>query len=895
MDPSRLRYPRSQIVLALLVASLTLSASSAAAQDITGALQGTVLTADGKPEPEVRVSVSGPYLQGARETTTDRAGFFQFLALPPGHYGLKLARIGLQPVEVREIVVELGRTTAVGPLTVTPQPIELPPLVVTQAPLKLDPVHTTAGGNLSARDYDALPVDRDYKSLITVLPHANQSYRGDAVNVGGSTGLENQYYIDGVNVTDATTAERATSLPHDFVRAVDVKSGGYEAQYGRALGAVINAVTYSGTNDFESSVFGFTQPVALSMATRKAPVIAERGAVSYDYGARMSGPVVRDRLWFSAAVNPRIDRVEKDISGQGFFPDRTSAVRFASKLTWRARPSTNIELSVFGDPTTRDRVIPPDPAISTVLNPGALLAREESGGTIASLRATVAPSRDLLLQASVSRQWDRFSSQPGTPAGSAVQYIDYVNSTLEGGLYYPVRETKGRTSASARASIMRSHHTLVAGAEYEDASSKSAVDNSYISRLDSTTWMLGHEAYDGRFHNRSPAAYLQDTWRITDRVAVNAGLRWSGQFMSGESGRTAQKITDEWQPRAGFIWQPGRVASQRVFGSYGRYYQMLPTNIPRLFFVDYLATYSYYSSDPRVPGTTPYDVVDGSTSEAAFTKQIPGLHAENFDEFTLGYERLLGPDTRLTVRGMRRDLRSSFEWGVDLSRANIWVLGTPGEGDFSFLPKPTRAYTALEVAAEGTWRRLRYRSSYVLSRTRGNFPGLFSSDQGVGNPGMAASFSMPHQAVNSSGDLPNDRTHVFKLSTACEPGFGITTGAFFTFESGVPINEFAAGPWGPLRPAFVAPRGSAGRTPALWNLDLRLTCALPWMRGSRAQLLADVLHVGSPRRATLVDEMHYPTLDGSGNPDLLNPNPNYKRPIAYQPPMAGRIGLQVSF
>lgn len=879
----------------LCVLALAVVVSPVAAQDITGALQGTLVSPEGKPEPEVRVLVSGPNLQGSRETTTDRGGFFQFLALPPGRYVLNATRVGLRPLEVREIMVGLGRTTAVGRLTVATQPVEMAPIVVEHAALKLDPVHTTAGGSLSAKDYDALPVDRDYKSLISVLPLANKSYRGDAVNVGGSTGLENQYYIDGVNVTDARAGERATNLPHDFVRAVDVKSGGYEAQYGRALGAIVNAVTYSGTNDFESSVFGFVQPTALSMTPRASSAIAEAGAVSYDFGARLSGPLVRDRLWFSAAANPRIDRVRKEIIGHGFFPDRTSAVRFASKLTWRASQATNVELSVFGDPTVQDWVMPLAVGVGSVTSPDPLLARVESGGTVASLKATWAPRTSFLLQTTAARQWDRSLWKGLTDAAQGQGYVDWFDGFQSGGIGARLKEDRGRTSLATRATLTLKRHTVVGGAEYDDASVTSDAEFDNLYRVDSTTWVVDHQAYAGTFHNRVPAAYLQDTWRLTDRFALNAGLRWSGQYMVGASGRTAQRITDEWQPRAGFSWELGRDAEQRVFGSYGRFYQALSANIAVLWFVDYLATFSYYSSDPRVPGAAPYDVINGSSLESDYAHQIPGLHADNFDEYTLGYERLLGPEAKLTVRGIRRDLRSNFEWGVDLSRANIWVLGTPGKGDFSFLPAPRREYTALELAAEGSWRRLRYRTSYVLSRNWGNYPGLYSSDQNIGNPGQALSFSMPNQAVNSTGYLPNDRPHVFKLSTAHETGFGLTSGAFLTLESGAPINEFAAGPWGPNRPSFVVPRGSAGRTPALWNLDLRVSYALPMTRGPHARVVADVLHFGNPRRATQVDEVHYPTLDANGNPDTSNPNPNYRHPIAYQPPMAGRIGLQVGF
>lgn len=55
----------------------------------------------------------------------------------------------------------------------------------------------------------------------------------------------------------------------------------------------------------------------------------------------------------------------------------------------------------------------------------------------------------------------------------------------------------------------------------------------------------------------------------------------------------------------------------------------------------------------------------------------------------------------------------------------------------------------------------------------------------------------------------------------------------------------------------------------------------------------DALHVGNPRRATQVDEMHYTPLDENGNP--ASPNPQYKQPVAYQAPMAARLGLEISF
>ena len=144
-----------------------------------------------------------------------------------------------------------------------------------------------------------------------------------------------------------------------------------------------------------------------------------------------------------------------------------------------------------------------------------------------------------------------------------------------------------------------------------------------ILRTDTTAWWTNFEAYSGSFHNRSPATYVQDTWRISDRLALNAGLRWSGQYLIGASGHTAQRIPDEWQPRAGFSWGLGSNGAHRVFGSYGRYYMTSPTNIAVLWFVDYTAIYSSYSTDPRNPGAVVSLTLPSNRRAPARTPALP--------------------------------------------------------------------------------------------------------------------------------------------------------------------------------------------------------------------------------------------------------------------------------
>ncbi len=285
-------------------------------------------------------------------------------------------------------------------------------------------------------------------------------------------------------------------------------------------------------------------------------------------------------------------------------------------------------------------------------------------------------------------------------------------------------------------------------------------------------------------------------------------------------------------------------------------------------------------------------MLDFTTYETAFLRSIEGAEPERFDEITLGYERLLSRATTLTLRGIRRHLGTTFQQGVDFSRSPYFFLGTPGRGDLAFLPKVRRDYLALEVEVNGRWREVQFRTSYVLSRTWGNYTGLYGSDVYFGNPGVNYGLNMPHQAPNSTGFLPNDRPHALKFAGTYQLLRGLSVGAFFTWQSGTPINEFGAGPGG-ASGAFLVPRGSVGRTPSIGDFNLRISYDAQPARGVQSRGFLDLLHVGNPRTTVRVDQIHFQAIDAEGN--QITPNPNYLLPTAFQPPMAARLGMELRF
>jgi hypothetical protein len=866
------------------------------AQETTGSMRGQVVAKSGEPIAGIPAIISGHDLLGSRSASTDSQGFFQVLALPPGVYSVRISRIGSRLVLLEDVAVGLGQTTSLPTITLEESPIQLEPVRVTAPRLSIDALHTDIGATLSAADYAELPGDRDYKSMMSILPHANESNRGDPINVAGATGLENMYYVDGVNVTTPLKAETGTGLPYNFVRAVEVKTGAYQAQYGNALGALVNAVTYSGTNDFEANIFAYGTHSGLRARPRAEPTLRESKAASYDIGLRVSGPVLRDRIWYSAAYNPRVDRVAREIQGQGEFTDRTNSRFFAGKLTWQSSPATEIQLSAFGDPTGRHAVAVPSgaPAGLTPLNPDPYLTRLRRGGWVRALHVTRTFGERGLLEASLSRSDSRQTTEGETEvARTTPRVVDQFTRTISGGMGIVENSTMARSSAMLRGTVSARSHTVVIGGELEDAAANRSVYTNAGFRVQRDAlgrFMAFTEGGGGEFHNRMPISYLQDSWRVTEGFTLNVGTRWSSQTLYGASGRVAQRFPNELQPRVGFIWQLGESKSQALFGSVGRFYQQLPLNLVSLFYVDHAFLISFYSTDPRQPGAVADSVSDFSSLESDAPRNIPHVNAEHFDEISLGYERVVGKSARVTARLIRRELRSSYQWGFGPQGI---VFGTPGKGDFAFLPKPVRRYSGLELTASGETRSVRYRSSYVLSRNWGNYTGYYEPDFGFANPGGNAGFIAPHQAVNSEGLLPNDRTHVFKLSGETNLPGGVNTGITFSWESGSPLNEFAPSPTAGLaiQRAFVVPRGSAGRTPSLWDASVRLAYPMRALIGVDSRVLFDVLHIGNPQRAVWVDELKYRV---NKNGSFTNANANYGAPIAFQRPMMARLGWELN-
>jgi hypothetical protein len=881
-----------RVLGSLLLVALALGAPGrqASGQTTTGRIEGRVVDAKGQPVPAANVVASGPALQGSRGTLTDDAGRFVLLALAVGDYGLRVTHLAYQPRVIAGVHVLLGQTTALGPIRLEDRVVELEEFVVSGRAALVDPASTTLGQDLSARDYQSLPLDRDYKSVATLLPHAMASPLGDPVNFAGSTGLENRFFVDGIDVTDPYRNSTATNLPYNFVQEVQVRTGGYEAEYRSSLGGTVNVVTYSGGNETTAQAFGFLTGNAFSATPRAVPDTPQRNQhySLYDVGFGVGGPIRKDRLWYYAAYNPSFSREDLTLPGWGEYEDHATTHSFAAKLTWRADDRNSFVLTSLGDPTSGRQVTPP------LVRPAGVdpfLFHVERGGVSAILEGRHLPNDHLLLETSVSRLHRREVSRPETAVGGSLpNFTDSAGVVSGGGSTSDDRSAV--TAASVRATWLEGGHEVKAGVEYRDT--RLDFDNHYDMVVQSSAVLYYYQTarFKGHVGSRDPSAFLQHTWHPTRRLTINDGIRWSGEYWISSEGQVAQSILDEWQPRIGVTYQPGRLGTQKVYASFGRFYQDLTT--APLFW--YYNTDSYffganYDHDPRTDpaGAETTGVVTGSIQ-----RRLVGLQGQCFDELTVGYERQLGTRAKLVARGIQRRLRQGLEDGVDPATFTVG-LANPGLGALVAFPPMTRTYTALELSVQGATRRgLSYLASYVLSRNYGDYEGLFDSRLNNPYPNTTGLYDMIQQMPNSTGLLPNDHTHVLKLSGSWRAPRGLTLGAMGSVQSGMPVSEFGGTTAGPIYGGFIGPRGSHGRTPAVWDLNLRLAYEPPAARvgGFHPRITVDVLHVASQRKPLRYNEVHYLGVDDEGN--QIDPNPNYRMPMAFQPPMAVRLGIETA-
>ena len=957
-----------------LVGTAFLPTRSLAQSNIDGAVAGRVSDAQGS------VLVEGTATGLKRSVKPAADGSYRVGSLPPGPYTVTFTPTGGSPI-TEDVIVTVGGTTAVN---LDSETVRLEKFVVSGSSINpIDFGKTTSSVVLSKENIDTLPIARSTTAIALLTPgtvQADSQFNligvGRIASFSGASVAENAYYVNGFNLTNFRNGLGGSNVPFDFYDQFEVINGAYSAQYGRSTGGVINGTTRRGTNDYraEANVIyrpsGWRNPSVYftDLDTGRREILDYRGLDTVqrkETNLIFSGPLIKDKLFIAGLVNRTEVETESVVnSGTQFNRSQINNPFYALKVDAEPFSGQHFEYTFFSDQETTDRESFMFVAPTKTIAPTPLTTPKfDRGGKNHIFGYTGVFFEDLTLSAVYGEgDFDRTNSSPQDslayvqdargPLSTSPRALQGVSSVINA-----LDSRKALRVDLEYAFQLAGYHRLRVG--YDSESNTSFDETQYGGgerwRFVSTTpgrTVLGavvpagiselvyKRVYKtgGSFQVDSDALFIEDNWSLlNDRLLLRIGFRDEKFENFNAAGDTFIKVEDQRSPRLGASYDLFGDKKTKVFANFGRYYLPVASNTNLR-----LAGGEFDEQTYFLPGDGGVDangipnrgaqfatslVSDGSVADTTslVDKNLTPMYQ---DEYVIGVQREINRQWNVSVRGIYRNLGSSFDDAIVDQALNVYaaknglpdqtdsfhyVLINPGKDatinwdfgdgvsrevlmaaeDLGF-PNATRKYYSAEVALERVWDgKWSARMSYVWSHNYGNTEGLVLSDNGQDDAGITLLFDTPDLTMNTYGNLPNDRRHVFKAWGAYALTRELTVGLNTSLSSGKPINRIGALPDGDSIADFygaaylLQPRGSAGTTPWIFAADLSLIYSPAWAQLGRVKtnFQMDVFNVLGRKGYTAVDE--YATNDE------LATNYSYLSPTDFQTPryVQFRVGL----
>jgi outer membrane receptor protein involved in Fe transport len=731
-------------VFAIFVFAALLGGGFAWAQETTGSVIGVITSEDGATMPGVTVTIADPDTGFERTTVTSTAGEFRFVALPPATYALQAALDGFQTYK-RNIAVSLGRTVkndftmSLGAVT---DVIE----VTGEAPM-VDVTSTVAGLTVSTDEINnRVPIGREATQIAMLAPASvasDSAFTGNSaqatkmytpgqqvVSISGNSVAENSYQVNGLNLTNFRNGLGSSFVPFEFMEEVQVKTGGYEAEFGRATGGVINMVTKSGSNSFRGGVNAYYQPESLQEMKDDNVYYPNHAGESEELEANASigGAIIKDKLFYFAFIDytDRSDWWMED--GRGTLNEQATPY-YGGKLDWNITPNFRLEGTYFTDETTVDTTAVEYDRTTDTFGAEIGIGEIQRGGENYIGKFTGILAENFLISLQYGKNdFDRTDASSGDsfPAvydgrgGDLIPVGYWVN-------FQASEAADSREAMRADADWFLGNHSLRAGIDDETNTSS---DNTFYSGheywryynngtrfpqlpADAVIVRLRHYESGGEYETLTNAIYAQDSWAVTPSLTVNAGIRWEVFDNKNALGDSYIKVDDQYAPRVGAIWDPSGNGRSKLYASYGLYHLPIASNTnirqagmeffdEAFYEVDWSGTGNPYNPDgtPVALGQLLSSTLisDGEVPDSRETKSN-SIDPSSQWELILGYEQMVGSNWSVGARFINREFGKVIEditidqqlwaiYGVDCynpdspdfgSCAHEYRLTNPGE------------------------------------------------------------------------------------------------------------------------------------------------------------------------------------------------------------------------
>lgn len=593
------RSPLTHLGLALL-ALLVFAPRPVAAQGVqTGTIRGTVVDAQSLPVPGVTVTATSPAIQGQRLTVTDATGNYTLAALPPGAYEVKYELAGFGTVTQRTSVLLGG--TAEQNVTLRAAGVAETVQVVAETPA---PIATpTVSANFTHDEIDALATPRTLQGIATLSPSLTEaSPNTGQVVINGAFAFDNNFMINGVDVTDNLFGTPQNLFIEDAIQETQVLTSGISAEFGRFSGGVVNAVTKSGGNRFEGSYrLNFSNP----SWTQETPYetshnITNPDQLQHTQEATFGGPIVKDRLWFFASGRLATTNTPATLQFSGIqLPSVTTNRRGEIKFTGTVAANHTLQFDFLNNPLT---VTNNSGVQSLLVDPHSEVDRGQGNHYWVTNYKGI--THNLLIEAQVSQRKFTFINDGGTSTNIIDSPFTAVNcACIYNAPYFDATDPTSRNNYQGTANVTKfwaagGRHDTKVGYEFfrsQEVGGNSQSPTNYVFESDFLTDSTGNAVLDsnGRFipmfipgvseawyfpavrgatkNVDNNSAFVQDHWAINRHLSTDLGARFEQVKISSTGNITSINTKPRIVPRLGLSYDVKGDGNHVVHVTYAQY------------------------------------------------------------------------------------------------------------------------------------------------------------------------------------------------------------------------------------------------------------------------------------------------------------------------------------
>ena len=849
---------------------LLLGGADVFAQQTTGSITGRVLDQQGAAVPGVTVTAKNTQTGFVRSETSDAEGIYRLNALPVGIYDVNADLSGFTTVSQKEIVVGLGQTLTidfnikVASLAETVNVTGASPLIETTA--------SSVGVLVDPKRIESLPLNgRQFANLAATVPGVGLSFHSDPTKstqyaplVNGGAGRNINYQIDGGDNNDDTVGGLLQLFPLEAVQEFNFLTQRFKAEYGRSNGGVLSVVTKSGTNFWQGSFFELFRDKSMNSLTQteKLPQINGTGpAVKGDYrqnqfGGSFGGPLSKDKAHFFVAIERTQQDKTQAVNTSGLFPDKDGifAVPYRENL-FTAKATANLNAAQYL-------------SVRYGFNNNSQPYNAAPNSTFDNW----GDSTNKFNSINVNHNWVLGGSKLNE---FIFQYADFFNNiasrssdpneTFPNGVSIGANVNTPQTTAQKKYQFRDDfswHVTRMGGLGHDFKAGVNFINEPRLF----ITFNTGKGAYfythltndkggpissvtlsDGDSSANIPmkqfATYIQDDWRVSDRLTVNMGLRYdlmtgyqldeskNPNFVKVQAaaaagllkgivglenfGLTPQEDRNNIQPRVGAVLDATGDGKNIVRGGWGIYTDVGYTNSNVLF----AAADSTGSGFGQVFNVTEAAGIRNANG-TFFTVNQPVSNIQSQNQVAAGAFPLFGQwvDPRLQQpyqiqanAGYSRELTNNMVFTVDYvnslgrdlnvrPRVNQRISGTTTRRLAAIIPTISPNTNGNRPAVSRG--KSRYDAMILSVRrrlTNGiDFSANYTLQRGISTIGSAAdelntaNIQDPNNPFNDPRQLgPNlttDARHLISLSAVFEIKGGVRLAPIFFYRSALPVN-----------------------------------------------------------------------------------------------------------